>query len=57
MHIEFESDEIPTLILVVLFFKFCTEHGSINVVICTEFQNDWTTSKEGISKRDVSRFS
>ena len=36
--------------------KFCTEHGSITVVLCAKFQYDWTTETNVMDERYFSRF-
>ena len=36
--------------------KFCTEHDSDTALLCTEFQNDWSTETCLTGKRDFMRF-
>ena len=35
--------------------KFCTEHGSYTVVLCTKFQDDWIIETDVMDKRDFAR--
>ena len=39
-----------------IILKFYTKHGSNTVIVCANFQNDWTTTKVFMRKLGVARF-
>ena len=39
-----------------IILKFCTAHDSITVVLCTKFQNNWTTQTYVMDERNFARF-
>ena len=47
-------DRIQVSCLIIL--KFCTDHSSHAAVVCAKFQNDKTTEKKSIDKRNYGRF-
>ena len=48
-HLKFNSREISFVHVIhfncVIDIKICAAHGTINVVLCTQFQNDWVKEK------------
>ena len=38
-----------------IILEFCTERGCDAVVLCAKFQNDWTTKRDAMDKRDFAR--
>ena len=59
-HLKLKSREISFVHNICLknpiVLDFCTQHGSITVVLCVKFQNDWTNATNVMDERDFARF-
>ena len=58
-HLKLKSREISfaheVLLDCEIVSKFCTKHGSINSVICANFQNDFKPAMDVLGERDCAR--